>query len=435
MQAGFSKATINPPLGMPMEGLGQVGGCTSIHDDLFVRALYVSDQGQDVLIVSFDLLFFERAVIDRYKGSLGGLLGMKPEQILLNTTHTHAGPRMTRWAYSGAPEEEYLDQIQAALHAAALRAKASQKPVTLWAGSTKSSVPVSRRKLDDQGKAQWWPTRHGTICEAQPFAVLKDDAGGVVSVLTSIACHPSMIYKLEISADFPGVAVRKLNEHFKTEGAIFLQGAAGDTKPRQVADEKIGWRHGTWEQVEAAGTEVAQAVIDASAKSLKRVKPEIRTSLSYVDWPLNVPPSRAELESIKADANVRAERRLWATDMLNKLDRGQSLPSTVSLTVHFLQLGAGLRLVGVEGEVLAKLGLQMLGVFDKGVTFALGYTNGTQIYLPVTEELPEGGYEIDSYWEYHFPSACAPGCEKVLIDELRRVRDSGVIPNADVTAV
>ncbi len=434
MQAGFSKATINPPLGMPMEGLGQVGGCTSIHDDLYVRALYVSDQGNEVLIVSFDLLFFERAVIDRYKGSLGALLALRPDQILLNVTHTHAGPRLTRWAYSGAPEEEYLDQIQAALHAAALRAKASQKPVTLWAGSTKSSLPVSRRKIDEHGKAHWFPTRKGTICEAQPFCVLKDEAGAVVSVLTSIACHPSMIYKLEISADYPGVTVRKLNEHFKTEGAMFLQGAAGDTKPRQVADESVGWRQGSWEQVEAAGTEVAQAVIDASATGLKRVKPELRTSLGYIAWPLNAPPSRAELEEIKLNLG-QGQRRVWAADMLSKLDRGVKLPTSVPLTVHFMQLGSGLRMVGVEGEVLAKLGLQMLGVYDKGVTFALGYTNGTQIYLPVTEELPQGGYEVDSYWEYHYPSACAPGCEKVLIDELRRVRDSGVIPNTDVTAV
>jgi hypothetical protein len=97
--------------------------------------------------------------------------------------------------------------------------------------------------------------------------------------------------------------------------------------------------------------------------------------------------------------------------------------------LHAVQLGRGLRLLGVEGEVLASLGLKMLGIYSKGVTFAMGYTNATQVYLPSTEELPQNGYEVDSYWEYHWPSPLAAGGEEPLLAELRRLRDTGVLPD------
>ena len=75
------------------------------------------------------------------------------------------------------------------------------------------------------------------------------------------------------------------------------------------------------------------------------------------------------------------------------------------------------------------LGLLILREFNRGVTFPLGYSNGCQIYLTTDAMLPEGGYEVDSYWEYHWPAPLAPGGEKVLEDALRQLRDCGGILN------
>ncbi len=81
------------------------------------------------------------------------------------------------------------------------------------------------------------------------------------------------------------------------------------------------------------------------------------------------------------------------------------------------------RLVGVEGELVGELGNRMLHSFPGGVTFPLGYTDGCRIYLPSSRMLPEQGYEVDSYWEYHWPSPLAPGIEGVLDAAVRRVSE------------
>jgi hypothetical protein len=75
-------------------------------------------------------------------------------------------------------------------------------------------------------------------------------------------------------------------------------------------------------------------------------------------------------------------------------------------------------LIATEGEPVSDHGLHMLSMFP-GVTFPLGYANGEAAYLPSSRMLSEGGYEVDSFWEYGLPSQFAPGME----DQLRQAFD------------
>ncbi|MHB9024582.1 MAG: hypothetical protein ACYC7E_10455 [Armatimonadota bacterium] len=426
LRAGFGKVCVTPPLGMPMEGLGQQGGIERTHDDLYIRALYLSHGGQDICIVGCDLLFLERPDLDRMKEAIRRKTGLAPEQVLLNFSHTHAGPRLTTWSYSGVPDPAYLDTLEEAFADAVAAAQAYTQPVTMWAGMAQTQLPVSRRQPDTEGKAQWAPYRDGIVCTALPFCLFKDAQREVVSLLFSVSCHPSMIYTLDASADYPGVAMRRLNEHFHSCGALFLQGAGGDTKPRQIAVEEERWRAATWEEVEAAGTEVADAVIARVGEGLTEVQPNLRNRTMLTDWPLEASPTREYLTKLAADPATRSHMRSWAEEMLDKLDRGESLPTAIQVRLHALQLGEGLRLIGLEGELVGELGNRILNAFPTGVTFPMGYTDGCIVYLPSSRMLPEGGYEVDSYWEYHHPAQLAPGMEGVIEEALDALKKEGM---------
>jgi hypothetical protein len=405
---------------MAMEGLNQKGGCQSVHDDLFVRALYLRQGDRDVLVLSYDLLFFESDTLREFKIALRAELGLSDEQVLVNTTHTHAGPRMTHWAYSEGADAGYLRLLRAATLNAAATARDQLQPVTLSAGMTRTTLPVSRRRPQGDGKVAWAPYPQGDTCQALPFCILGNAAGQVVSLLFSVSCHPSMIYDLVISADYPGVAVRRLNEAFQTRGAIFLQGAAGDTKPRQVAGPDR-WVPGKWQDVEAAGAEVAQALI-AAAPSAQPCAPQLRTLATTVDWPLEPIPTPRQYRAISENQQEYPPRRRWADDMLQRLATAP-LPASVPIGVHTLVLSPDVRIIGVEGEIVGEIGNHILSQFPRGVTFPLGYTNGCRIYLPVHRMLSEGGYEVDSYWEYHCPAPLAVGSEEALTEPLRAIAD------------
>ncbi len=431
MLAGFGKALVNPPLGLPMEGLGQPGGIETIHDDLYVRALYLEHGQHRALLLGADLLFFERREVDRFKGALGRRFDLPASAILLNVSHTHAGPRLTRWAYTGAPDPDYLDEIEAGYLAAVGQALASPEPVTLWAGTGRTDLPVSRRQPDGQGRAQWAPYRAGEVCRALPVCLLRAADDRVLSLVFSVSCHPSMIYTNDVSAEYPGVAMRLLNERFATEGALFLQGAGGDTKPRHIAHEELHWRHGSWEDMEAAGAEVAAEVARVVEEDLVPVRPDLRVLRRPLHFPCGPIPTRAELERARHDPTHGEAGRRWAQEMLRRLDLYGGFPPELDVDLHAVQLGCGLRLIGVEGELVGELGNLMLGLYERGVTFPLGYTDGCRIYLPSSRMIPEGGYEVDSYWEYHHPAPLAPETDDVLAKALLAIRDSGELPDGD----
>ncbi|MCC7518991.1 MAG: hypothetical protein IT578_07395 [Verrucomicrobiae bacterium] len=270
------------------------------------------------MILSLDLLFFERKVTDRLRGAVARLFDLKLNEILLNFTHTHAGPRCSEWHYTGKVDPVYLDKVEQGILAAVEQARQDVEPVDVWAGKTTTRLPVSRRWLDDRGLALWRPSPEAEVCNHLPFALFKTAQGRAKALLFSASCHPSMIHTNDVSAEWPGAAVRRLNAHFQTKGSVFLQGAAGDTKPRQIAAE-TQWRSGTWEEMEEAGKEVAAAVVAAASGTLEKVQPELRAISQETFWPLMAAPKREDLEAEARNAETAPGRRAWAADMQQRI--------------------------------------------------------------------------------------------------------------------
>ncbi len=430
MKAGFASVQITPPLGTTMMGFStrdRDHGCEGVHDDLFVRSLYLCHGDQEVLIMGLDLCFLDRDEADRLKGAIGRRIDLAPRQILLNTSHTHVGPATHRWAfgdYCALPDRFYLRELAAAVVSAACEAREAAREVTMWAGATRSALPISRRKKDEQGRVFWGPNPDGVVYESLPICLFKDLAGEPVALLFSVSCHPSTIGGYEISADYPGVAMERLDAYLGTAASLFLQGTGGDTKA-SVTVEDGRWR-GTWEGVEKAGAMVAQEVIDAVEAGLAQVEPHIRTCSIEMDWPLDPDIGRSGYEALLADSETDDLKRMWAERQIACIDHGGRLPTSAIITAHGVQIAQGIRLVGLEGEAVAELGHLIFNFYRKGVTFPLGYTDGAQLYLPTSGMMDEGGYEVSSYHEYGYPAPLAKGVEQILEKTLRRLKEHGV---------
>ena len=194
LRAGFSRVKITPPVGTAMSGFGQRDadptGCRGIHDDLYVRALSLTQGETEVLIMGFDLLFFSRDEADRYKGALGRALDLSPNQMLLNTSHTHTGPKVGTWIYTPS-DTHYLDYLELRILEAATEARTHSSEATLWAGCTRADLPLSRRMRDESGKVYWGVNPQGEVYDKVPFCLLKDSQGHPLSLLFSASCHPS----------------------------------------------------------------------------------------------------------------------------------------------------------------------------------------------------------------------------------------------------
>ncbi|MCE9591509.1 MAG: hypothetical protein K8S99_13400 [Planctomycetes bacterium] len=421
MKAGFARACINPPLGTHLYGFGgrdRDGGATSIHDDIFARALYLSHGGEETLIMGFDLLFFSRAQADRFKGAIGARLDLSPRQILLNTSHTHAGPMLGHgtWCYADylEPDRLYLDQLEHATIEAAKQAKASARDVTVWSGSAQTRLPVNRRKPDGTGSGRviWAPYHDGAALRTVPFTLFKDRAGSPVCFLFSVSCHPSSIGGYDVSADYPGLAMDLIDKHLGATCSLFLQGAGGDTKA--IYTDKGDHFQGSWEAVENGGKLVASDVITALARPLTQIDPALNARMVEMRMELENTPDRAQFERDANDPKAPDWHRLWAQRQVAKIDRNM-LPRDASVIMHGIEIGGGLRIVGVEAEIVAEIGELLVRFYADGLTYPLGYTDGTQFYLPTSKMIErEGGYEVDSIHEYGHPAKLRTGVEGTL---------------------
>ena len=414
MKAGFGCRCITPDIGTRMEGFFHLKGAEAIHDDLHVRALVLTEQGVTCLILAYDLLFFERSQVIEIKSDLAGRFGLHADFILVNTSHTHAGPRLSRWHYTGTPEAGLFENIRTMTAEAVGDALNQQTGADMSCTMGTTRIPVSRRKPDGKGGVIWAPDPAGEVCEALPVCMIRKKDGTLLSLLFSVSCHPSIVHGHTISAEFPGVAVRDLNKQLQTEGCIFLQGTGGDCKPCQIALSDGTWAEGDWLDVELTGTRLADEVMACIESGLDPVLPQFAAIRQNLRCRLAASPTREFLQQERSHADPDRGRRAWAEEMLNRLERDGALPSEVDVECHVLKLGANCFLAGLEGEAVSALGNLIIAAFDPGVVFPLGYTNGTKLYLPTTPMLQEGGYEVDSYWEYHQPAPLAEGGERPL---------------------
>jgi hypothetical protein len=424
MHAGFAKVNINPTPGARMFGFAGRDvekPIEGVHDDVFVRALYLRYDEEQALILAYDLLFLGEAEVEQFRVALADKLGLQPRQMMFNTSHNHVTPRIGTWTWGGytPADTAYVEKVLAATLRVATEAKHAAREVTVRAGKTRSAIPLSRRKIDEQGRAQWAPNPGGQVCDTLPYCLLSDAHGKPICLLFSISCHPSMIAGWEVSAEYPGAACRALDGHLGAECAMFLQGTGGDAKPA-VSGSTGQWRSCTWEEVEQVGRQAADEVLRGLQSELVEIKPALRCQLEVLQWPLQPALDEAGFLAIADDPAQTEQKRVWAHRNAEALQRGERLPTSFPIALQGLQLGEGLRLVAMQGEAVAGWGRLILSEYRNGVTFPLGYTNGQGLYLPTSDIMPEGGYEVDSYYEYWVPSALAPGFEEILLSALKR---------------
>ena len=100
--------------------------------------------------------------------------------------------------------------------------------------------------------------------------------------------------------------------------------------------------------------------------------------------------------------------------MLEQIRMGRRPETSAGILVQGIQLSEAVRLVAIEAEIVSELGNQIISYWPGGTTFALGYSNGTGLYLPSDRMLPEGGYEVISHHEYGYASPLAPGIDETL---------------------
>src|SRR5262245_10331719 len=155
-KVGLAQVKITPERPVPMSGYASRNKLSEgVTNDLYAKAMVLEDRdGHRAVIVTSDLIGFPAAVAEPVCERIEKKTGLKREQILINSSHTHSGPTVSLKApakdapLAGEAERtiEYTRGLQDKVVEAVEKAAAKLEPARLsWGGGVADFV-MNRRE-------------------------------------------------------------------------------------------------------------------------------------------------------------------------------------------------------------------------------------------------------------------------------------------------
>ena len=399
LRAGFASTEITPGKELSLFGYGfrqekLSPGNEGVHDPLHIRAMVLEDADYRKLVfVSFDLCVIPTGLAEAWRREVADKLDTRAERVFLSATHTHSGPLLLteelardwgRMKDGGPPPPEiaYTEEVRRRMLDAVARAQGLKYPVAPFIQQAPLGLAYDRRvKGEDGGVTLCWepqefPDRvpEPAVDPACSVFLLRQTNGQRQFVLWNFGAHPVVLGKTSkvVSADFPGLANRMLEEAMPGARALFLNGACGHNQPWLATQEDPANA-----EIVARG---AASFVHLLAEGSRNVTTEQPLELKAASTTL-------ELEEVK-------------------------LPLSVA------RIG-DVRIAAVPVELFGELALSLREAVD-GPLLLTTLTNGWEGYLPHEAAFAEGGYEVDIAQRFGYQ----PGDGERTVEALLSLLDS-----------
>lgn len=408
-RAGVARVKITPEkLGWLTGYGGRSKPADGVALDLYARALAFEDQtGQKAVIVTAEILGFPPSMSRWIRDEANRRFGLEDAQILLNASHTHAGPAMperpsmevfhgfgeaeakTVFEYAGWLRQSVVDLIGKAI--------ADLKPAKLILSRTKASYGMNRRLPRDGNVPSLADNPQGVVDPDVPVLEVESPDGKTRAVVFTYACHCTTLggswYKYH--GDHAGVACQEIEREIPGATALFVNGCSGDLNPSPRGGPEVAEKHG-----KSLATAVRGALGTIDSRS---VTGTLRMRYRTIELPLEAPPARELL--VKQTEHKSVFRQRHSRETLKQLDAG-TLPKAVPFPLLTWQFGSDLTLVALSGETCVEYSLRLKKELGER-TWVAGYSNEVPCYIPSEKVLAEGGYE--SGWDNEFKRSVAGG--------------------------
>ena len=358
-----------------------------LHDSLYARVLILETETQKIAFISIDQGIYTSLKVEKVCKEKLGI-----DQVLISSSHTHS---------SGKRDDDFVaGQI---IKAVQLSMK-NLFPARISAGHrTFPQLGFNRLIVREDGHSResWFSDEHYTSenPERIPFdpvdpevGVIKieDLEGNPRAILMNYAMHADVVCSnYEISADYPGVACRKVEEAFgKDMTCLFVQGAGGDIESLIISSRRKG--------------------PDDPFKSDYRTIERVGSLLAYetVKLAKSLPSSEPGNTTIKLkNDSLQFSGRFKKDEVYN-------------IHLSTILINDNIVIATCPGEPFVRL---QLGLKEKirqagGIPFLFGYTwsEGTwPNYIPDILSAARGGYGADQSW----PEPIAVGAGETIMNK------------------
>jgi hypothetical protein len=272
---GFAKRAITPEIGATpvyMAGFDTNRRATGVHDDLWARAVAVSDGRRKIAIVAVDLIGVFHADVLKARELLQRKV---PGAVLVvASTHNHEGPdTMGLWGpgrFSSGVDPRYLERVRRAIAEAAEEALVRLRPGRIVLGQARTPGLVEDGRLpkviDD------------TLVTMQ---VVGED-GATLGTVVNWSSHPEALggKNTVVTSDFAHYLRSRMEERLGGTSVFLVGSIGGLMTPLGLKLTGVDGR-----EVPADSVALAQAVgeraADAALDALKNGKPSASSALEH----------------------------------------------------------------------------------------------------------------------------------------------------------
>lgn len=389
MKFGIARDLITPDIKMTMAGYGTFYGTTyhGINDDLYVKALWMHDGSESLLLITVDLLFHEPGLTAAIKQYAAYRYGIKPDYVIISYTHTHSGPAIKGYDL-GQHSEHYEAFLQARIQSCIDRLFQNTFEGSLSYGFIEGEWNVNRRK-PVEGKMENAPNPDGITDNRLQMLKITGPGGQLKGLFLNYACHPVTIRDtLYLSADFPGRICQYLDTHFYGSTSLFFQGAGGNSRPRITASGSKFVTQ-TFNQIDEMSVSMANRIQkEVAFGSFEPVELKLAAKQFIIPLELDV-YDKEEFAKVAHNEKMIPTSRNGARYVL---DHYEEIPDTLPLQGGIVRLSDEVYIAALGGEPCVEVKINIEKAFAGKKLLFIGYLDSIA-YIPDDKVIAEGGYE------------------------------------------
>lgn len=404
---GMAKADITPKLDCLLYGYPWTRRAEKVLDPLSVSAVALQQDEETVLMLSAEVCCLNYDACDDMRESIANATGVKKSNILYSCIHTHSGPITHTSMGWGSADMDYINgTLLTGSVEAAKKAMMSMKSAVMGIGTVDSMVGINRREVTPAGEVILGQNPNAPYDPTMTVISFKSTDGENLGNIVHFAAHPTVAGgNLSITRDWPGIMIDRVEE-ISGAPCMYINGAEGDVGPRlsngkTTADESY---------LDEIGTKAADDAQKAYKSITEYKVPDLNVKVGSVEIKYAELPSQEDIEKeIEALENLddlfgtQVTRHAQLQKIKALYASGDPLPvsRTVEQTVVVLDDFA---MVPFPFEVFCNIALSLRELSPYKQTILLGLTGGSYGYLPTEEQIPYGGYEIDSFRAANVPA-------------------------------
>jgi len=376
--------------------------------NLTARALAIRGGNQTVVVVNVDICGLTVDFTGMLKEEIRQRHNLPPSAVFINCSHTHFAPVAQNWLTwqeaNQRPDSSYLfSTVKNGILNAIEGAFRNTAPATLYFGRGTTDIGYNRSLKDH-------PELYDSDVDVLKIAYADNKSE---SYLFMAACHPvfSTAGKLHytISANYPGVARKLVEERTGTSNSLFLQGTAGDINPKDNGEY-------------ISGEKLANDVLKVLNSPMTKIEGPISCFLDTINIAIK-PWTKEEIAAFRAQnadkaGDVYAEKNVKWCDLMTDYYNKGTMPESMPVYVNTINIG-NWKLVGFSRETTTGYSFGVKKTWPGKLISVAGYTNDVSSYLPTHLHLEAKNYEgLDSFFWYGMPNVFPMDADEIILGKV-----------------